>query len=48
MGELEEEITSTKEQYQKLEERLKIHQQLTNIEARIKKSMHHHTLKCVV
>ena len=35
IGELGEEIVSTKEQYQKLEERLKIHQQLTNIEARI-------------
>ena len=35
IGELDEEIISTKEQYQKLEERLKIHQQLTNIEARL-------------
>jgi|SRR3989344_1580258 len=35
IGELDEEIISTKEQYKKLEERLKIHQQLINIEARL-------------
>lgn len=35
IGELDEEIISTKEQYKKLQERLKIHQQLTNIEARL-------------
>jgi len=35
IGELGEEIDLTKEEYKKLEERLKIHQQLINIEARL-------------
>jgi len=35
IGELGEEIVYVKEEHKKLEERLKIHQQLTNIEARI-------------